>query len=345
MSRWAVEGVASRLGGFALGPVDLELGPGEVVAVLGASGAGKTTLLRTLAGFLPAREGRIACDGVDLTGTPPERRGLGYVPQGLGLLPHRTVEGNVRYPLELRGRPDAAARARELLRRFGLTDLARRYPGQLSGGERERVALARTVVAEPELVLWDEPWQALDVEARHQLSLVLAELQETTHVPLVVVTHDPALAFSTAGTFLVLDRGRPVFQGRPEELLEAPYDAFTARFVGLENVYEPPALAGPGPGSLPAWLRDRAGPGGVAFPSPEPGEPPTTGGRWEGTVRAARPTPDGCAIAVVVDGLPVALRRRRPLPGAVPRVGDRLRFDVEEKTVRALGERLPKGGR
>ena len=345
MSRWEVDGVASRLGGFDLGPVDLEVGPGEVVAVLGASGAGKTTLLRTLAGFLPAREGRIVCDGVDVTRRPPERRGLGYVPQGLGLLPHRTVEGNVRYPLELRGRLDAAPRARELLGRFGLADLARRYPGQLSGGERERVALARTVLAEPELVLWDEPWQALDVEARYQLSLVLEELQETAHVPLVVVTHDPALAFSTAGTFLVLDRGRPAFHGRPEELLEAPYDAFTARFVGLENVYPPEVLARSGPESLSSWLRERAGPGGVAFPAPEPGESPTGGGRWEGVVRTARPTPDGCAIAAVVDGLPVSVRRRRPLPGAVPRVGDRLRFDVEEKTVRALRERLPRGER
>ncbi len=131
---WRVEGLESGLTGFHLGPIDLALAPGHAVAVLGTSGAGKTTLLRTLAGFLPARHGRIYRDGTDITDWPPEERGLGYVPQGLGLLPHRTVEGNLRYPMEVRGRPDAALRASELLDRFRLRPLARRYPARLSGG-------------------------------------------------------------------------------------------------------------------------------------------------------------------------------------------------------------------
>ena len=336
MTHWSVEGLASRLDRFELGPVDLALEPGHVVAVLGRSGAGKTTLLRTLAGFLPVCSGRILRGGVDLTDWPPEHRGLGYVPQGLGLLPHRTVERNVGYPLEVRGRTDAPAQGRSMLERFGLTHLARRYPAQLSGGELERVALARALVAEPELVLWDEPWQALDVEARHQLSFVFEELRETAKVPVVVVTHDPALAFSIADSFLVLRNGRAGFQGPPSLLLDRPTDPFTARFVGYENIYDRSALDGGGPGSLPAWLRERAGPGGVAFPRPVPVLGPPRSGAWEGVVRSARPTPEGLALTVAVGPLSVALRLPPPLAPPLPSVGDRMRFDVEEKSVRPL---------
>ena len=337
MTQWSAEGLASRLGGFELGPVDLDLGEGHAVAVLGSSGAGKTTLLRTLAGFLPARAGRLLRDGRDVTDHAPERRGLGYVPQGLGLLPHRTVERNVSYPLEVRGRTDARSRARSLLDRFGLRALAGRRPAQLSGGELERVALARALAAEPELVLWDEPWQALDVEARHELALVFDELREADRVPVVVVTHDPALAFSVAGSFLVLRRGRVAFLGAPMALLERPVDRFTARFVGFENVYDRSSLCTASPDGLAAWLRARAGAEGVAFPRPRLPPEGGGGGRWEGIVHSARPTPDGVALAVATGGLSVAVLLPAPTPRSLPRPGDRLRFDIDEGRVRALG--------
>ncbi|MCI4360572.1 MAG: ATP-binding cassette domain-containing protein, partial [Thermoplasmata archaeon] len=186
---WSVEGLEVDVEGFHLGPVDLAIAPGSAVAVLGASGAGKTTLLRTLAGFVPARRGRILRDGVDLTRSLPEERALGYLPQGLGLFPHRTVEQNVRYPLEIRARGDAAARSRELLERFRLTPIARRYSSRLSGGEQQRVAIARALAAEPELVVLDEPWQGLDVLARHEHGAVLHDVRATEKVPIVVVTH------------------------------------------------------------------------------------------------------------------------------------------------------------
>ena len=344
MTGWSVEGLTSSLDRFRLGPVDLTLPPGHVVAVLGPSGAGKTTLLRTLAGFLPARSGRLLRDGVELTDLPPERRGLGYVPQGLGLFPHRTVERNVSYPLELRGRADALEQGRALLERFGLAGLARRYPSRLSGGELERVALARALAAEPELVLWDEPWQALDVEARHELSLVLEDLRETERVPVVLVTHDPALAFSVADSFLVLRHGATHFQGEPMALLDRPTDPFTARFVGFENIFDPSAL-GPGPpGSLAGWLRDRAGAGGVAFSRPVLSDPTGGTGPWEGQVRSARPTPEGLALTVTVGPLTVALRRPSPLALPLPTVGDRVRFDVEEKSLRPLDGPGGQGG-
>jgi len=336
VTHWSVEGLASRLDRFGLGPVDLALEPGRITAVLGASGSGKTTLLRTLAGFVPADRGRLVRDGVDVTDVPPERRGLGYVPQGLGLLPHRTVERNVTYPLEVRGRVDARATVRPLLERFGLTPLAHRYPARLSGGELERVALARALAAEPELVLWDEPWQGLDVEARHELGVVLEELRETEHIPVVLVTHDPTLAFSVADTFVVLRRGAVVFRGDAATLLHRPTDAFVARFVGFENVYDRPTLDAAPAGSLAAWLAARAGPGGIAFPRPIAAVD-GSGPVWDGEVRATHPSPEGLSLTARAGPIAVALRRPAPWAPPAPSVGSRLRFVVPEETLHPLG--------
>jgi putative spermidine/putrescine transport system ATP-binding protein len=341
MSEWQVDGVESDLESFHLGPVDLSLRSGGAVAVLGNSGAGKTTFLRTLAGFLPVRRGRLLRDGQDISDWMPEERALGYVPQGLGLFPQRTVFGNVRYPMELRGRPDANARTRALLERFHLTALEHRHPARLSGGEQQRVAIARALAAEPELIVWDEPWQALDVEARHELGLVLKELRETDRIPIVVVTHDPALAFSVADTFVVFDHGRMRFSGDANDLLDHPSNAFVARFVGYENVYDLPALEARRDHPFAAWLLERAGPEGIALGHPDAvpviGVPST----WEGTVRSVRPSPEGVRVEVAVDDLLVALRLARPWPAKLPALGDRLRFNVEATTLHRLGTGPP----
>lgn len=336
MSAWVVDGLESDLEGFRLGPVDLDLPPGAAVAVLGRSGAGKTTLLRTLAGFLPPRRGRILRDGTDVAGWLPERRGLGYVPQGLGLFPHRTVEGNVRYPLELRQRADAGPRTRALLERFGLADLARRRPTQLSGGEAQRVALARALAAEPELILWDEPWQALDVEARHELGLVLHELRATERIPVVIVTHDPSLAFSVADAFLLLNHGRVALASDATTLLDAPPDAFAARFVGFENVFDRPRLEAAAGAGLAGWLAERAGPEGIAFAAPAAGLPGAPG-RWTAVVRSARPTPHGVVLEAVADGLPLALRSPRRPNERPPGAGTTVGFDLDPDTLCPLG--------
>jgi ABC-type Fe3+/spermidine/putrescine transport system ATPase subunit len=339
VSVWSVEGVETVLDRFHLGPVDLELAPGRVVAVLGRSGAGKTTLLRTLAGFLDPKRGRILRDGVEISGLAPEDRGLGYVPQGLGLFPHRTAERNVSYALDVRGRTDARVRARELLERFGLTRLAHRYPARLSGGEAQRVALARALAAEPELIVWDEPSQSLDVEARHDLALVIQELKQAERVPVVFVTHDPGLAFATADQFLVLEDGRVTLAGDSGRLLHEPPDAFAARFVGFDNVYDRPTLDAAPAGSLGAFLATRAGPEGIAFSRQlvEGG-----GGPWEGVVHGGRPTPDGFVLTVKSGDLWVELRLA-PTPGVPPPApGARFRFTVSEESLRALGSRSAK---
>jgi len=336
-SVWTVAGLEVELERFHLGPVDLRVAPGNAVAVLGPSGAGKTTLLRTLAGFLPMRRGRILRDGVDVADRRPEERSLGYVPQGLGLFPHRTVEGNVGYAMEIADRPDAAARTRELLAQFHLTDLARRYPSRLSGGEQQRVAIARALAADPGLIVWDEPWQGLDVLARQELGLVLHDLRVTERVPMVVVTHDPALAFSVADSFIVLSGGRVRAQCDATTLLKAPADPFAARFVGFENVFDAAALAPRGAPGLRAWLAERAGTEGIAFASPI--YPAGPSARWEGTVRSARPGPHGLTVEVVADDLLVTLRVPPPMTSPIPGPGDRVRFDVDPLALQPLGVR------
>ncbi|MCI4327665.1 MAG: ABC transporter ATP-binding protein [Thermoplasmata archaeon] len=336
--QWVVEGVETDLDRFHLGPVDLTVAPGNAVAILGASGAGKTTLLRTLAGFLPVRKGRILRDGVDITTWLPEERSLGYVPQGLGLFPHRTAAGNIRYPLEIRDRPDADGRTRELLEQFHLGSLANRYPSRLSGGEQQRVALARALAADPRLIVWDEPWQGLDVLARYELGLVLHELRESERVPMVIVTHDPALAFSVADSFVVLRRGEVREQCDAATLLRAPADPFAARFVGFENVYDRAVLQPGAAGSLRAWLGARAGSEGVAFASPSYPTSLETAPGWVGKVRSVRPSPSGVTVEVVADELMVTLRAPPPRAGPLPGLGASLRFSIEPGSLQPLGK-------
>jgi ABC-type Fe3+/spermidine/putrescine transport system ATPase subunit len=334
---WLVDGVESDLDRFHLGPVHMTVAPGNAVAVLGASGAGKTTLLRTIAGFLPLHGGRILRDGVDVSRWLPEERSLGYVPQGLGLFPHRTVAANVGYPLEIRDTPGAKARIQELLAQFRLEPLANRYPSRLSGGEQQRVAIARALAADPGLIVWDEPWQGLDVLARHELGLVLHELRESERVPMVVVTHDPTLAFSVADSFVVLRGGQVREQCDAATLLRAPADPFAARFVGFENVFDREALGNGPPASLRAWLLERAGAEGIAFASPTLGAASPGTPLWDGKVRSARPNPHGFHVELAVDGLVIAVRIPPPMAPPLPKLGDTVRFGVEPATLQPLG--------
>lgn len=343
MSHWIVDDLETDLDGFHLGPVALTLDPTSAVAVLGTSGAGKTTFLRTLAGFLPVRGGRLLRDGTDVSDELPEERLLGYVPQGLGLFPHRTVERNIRYPMDLRNREDSASRTRDLLERFHLTSLRGRYPARLSGGEQQRVALARALAADPELIVWDEPWQALDVMARYELGLVLHEVREKERVPIVVVTHDASLAFSLADTFIVLHRGRVQVKCDAQTLLRSPSDPFMARFVGFENVYDRATLESALPSPFAAWLLHATGEGGVAFASPVLSTEPEGPESWEGIVRSVRPTPRGLTLEVRADGLLVSLSMPMPVPHPLPTIGQRRRFRVDPEAVHALAGPPPPG--
>jgi ABC-type Fe3+/spermidine/putrescine transport system ATPase subunit len=262
-----VDAVEASRGGFRLGPIDLEAPDGEATVLLGPSGAGKTTLLRAIAGFVPLAGGQIRLGGTPVAREPPERRGIGFVPPDLGLFPHRRVRRNVSYPLDLRGTPDAAARATGWIERFGLAGLADRFPSELSSGERQRVALARALAAEPRLLLWDEPLSALDVESRDALVRTLREVLDEQRLPLLLVTHDPATAFALASRLVVLESGRIRYRGSPHDLARDPFDRFVARFLGYENLYTAEELARAAPGSgVAAALLAVAGPEGVAVP-------------------------------------------------------------------------------
>jgi putative spermidine/putrescine transport system ATP-binding protein len=347
MSHWVVDAIEAQLDSFHLGPVSLEVGPKQTVAVLGPSGAGKTTLLRTLAGFLPVERGHLFRSGEEISRWLPEERRLGYVPQGLGLFPHRTVARNVRYPMELREGTNAERKTAELLERFHLASLADRYPARLSGGELQRVALARALAAEPELILWDEPWQALDVLARHELGEILHDLQATEGIPVIVVTHDAALAFSIADSFVVLEGGRSRPPCDAATFLRTPTDAFVARFIGYENVFERAALEAISSSPLASWLREHAGAGGIAFSTREFSEEGATGLSWEGRVRSARPGPYGIAVELLSGELLISLRMPSSTSNPIPKLGQRLRFEIDPSSAHALpgAPALPPVGR
>jgi len=338
MTHWEARGLTGRVDGFTLGPVDLTIDGGETVAVLGPSGAGKTTLLRSLAGLLPPVAGRLLRDGEDLTDRPPESRRIAYVPQGLGLFPHLTVSGNVAYPLTLRGSAGIPRVVDDLLARFGLGSLRRRRPSTLSTGEQQRVAIARALAASPELLLWDEPLVALDLIARDDLMAELREVQEREGLPIIVVSHDPSVAYSLADRFLLLDRGAPIYAGAPEGIRAAPPTAFAARFAGFENVYTPADLGASERSGLSTWLSARRGPGGVCLPSPGLVAAAPGAGQWSARVRHVEPGPGAWRYVVDAEGLRVRLagpgdRRVRP--------GDRVEFSVEAHDLTPIGGAMP----
>ena len=332
---WQVDGLSVDRGGFTLGPIDLAIAPGETVAVIGRSGSGKTTLLRALAGFAPLSGGSVERDGESLGSAPPERRGAVYVPAGLGLFPDRTVRSNLEFPGRVRGTDDPAA-VSAAADRFGVREFLERYPRTLSEGQRERVAVARATLARPSLLLWDEPLGALDVESRRDLLAALGELRRVERFPVVLVTHDPALGFSLADRFLVLDGGRATFSGPGERLVAAPTDAFVGRFVGYPNVFETDELApAAGRSELARALIAGSGPSGVgapAFPIAPAGP-----GTHAATVERVVPGPEGHRVFANAGGLSVVLSSDVGVPPGTCRVGDPVWFVVDPERLHPLG--------
>jgi thiamine transport system ATP-binding protein len=236
-----VAGVSVRLDETdALDRVSLEVGEGEVVAVLGPSGSGKTTLLRVIAGLQRPDAGRVLLDGHDLAPVPPHRRGIGLVFQEHALFFHRDVCGNVAFGLRMRGdAPEAVeSRVREVLELVGLSGFERRSVATLSGGEQQRVALARALAPAPRVLLLDEPLGSLDRRLRDRLLDDLAKLFRALEVTAVYVTHDQAEAFELGDRVAIMRAGRIVQEGTPDELWAHPADEDIARFLGLENVVD-----------------------------------------------------------------------------------------------------------
>jgi molybdate transport system ATP-binding protein len=224
--------------------VDLAAATGELLVLLGPNGAGKTTLLRAIAGLVPLDGGRVVLDGMVLddgtTGehVPTERRPIGFVFQDYLLFPHLSALENVAFGLRARGVPRAQARRRaaDWLQRVGLADHARSRPRALSGGQAQRVALARAMVADPRLLLLDEPLAALDAatrgEVRRDLRRHLASFDGTR----LLVTHDPLEAMTLADRIVILEHGRVTQTGNPAEVSTRPRSRYIAELVGI-NLY------------------------------------------------------------------------------------------------------------
>ncbi len=231
-------------GGAALGTIDLGLKRGRTLALLGPSGCGKTTLLRLIAGLLAPTQGRILFAGSAVadaaTGAfvPPERRNLGMVFQDYALWPHLPVAGNVAFPLEMRGvgRAERDTRVKAALARVGLSAYAERRVSDMSGGQQQRVAIARAIVAEPDLVLFDEPLSNLDRELRETMVGELAALVAQLGLTALYVTHDQGEAFSLAHDVAVMRVGLIEQLAPPETLVDRPASADVAEFLRLGAV-------------------------------------------------------------------------------------------------------------
>lgn len=226
-------------GSHALNEVSLSVEPGTFLVLLGPSGSGKTTLLRSLAGIERISGGRIAigertvADGrVHL---PPERRELSMVFQDYALWPHLVARDNVAFALrrKVRSREERRRLAEAMLERVGLGHLAGRYPNELSGGEQQRVALSRALVAGTGIVLCDEPLSNLDADLRERLRVEIASLVRESGATTIYITHDQAEAFALADQVGVLEQGRLVQVGAPERIYSRPATPFVARFTGL----------------------------------------------------------------------------------------------------------------
>ena len=222
---------------LALDSVNLTVHDGEVVAVMGPSGCGKTTLLRAVAGLQALDKGTIAWDGRNLRGAPPHDRGFGLMFQDYALFPHLSVEGNVEFGLRMRhvSATERVARIDEMLHLVGLEDYTGRPIHELSGGEQQRVALARTLAPWPRLVLLDEPIGALDRALREHLIGEMRAIFTRLGVTALYVTHDRDEAFAVADTVAVMDRGRIVRRGTPEEIWSDPRSGFVATILGFDT--------------------------------------------------------------------------------------------------------------
>ena len=230
-------------GNRALDDVSLEVEPGTFLVLLGPSGSGKTTLLRSVAGIERITSGRMAIGELVVAEgrvhIPPERRDLSMVFQDYALWPHMVARDNVAFALHRRGvgKLEARRRAMSMLERVGLGSLGERYPTELSGGEQQRVALARALIGDTDLILCDEPLSNLDADLRERLRVEISSLVRAAGATTIYITHDQSEAFALADQVGVLERGRLVQVGTPEEIYASPATPFVARFTGLAGEF------------------------------------------------------------------------------------------------------------
>ncbi len=221
--------------------VSFTVARGEIACLLGSSGSGKTTLLRIIAGLEGAARGRVRLEDEDITGVPAHRRGIVLMFQDYALFPHKTVAENVAFGLRMQAsnvkrQIGTTSRVADMLALVGLTGFGDRDVNELSGGEQQRVALARSLAPQPRLLLLDEPLGALDRNLRERLLEELPAILRRVGVTAITVTHDQEEAFAMTDRVILLHEGRVVQAGTPEEVYNAPANVWVARFLGLDNL-------------------------------------------------------------------------------------------------------------
>ncbi|MGH8355660.1 MAG: ABC transporter ATP-binding protein [Pseudomonas sp.] len=246
MSFLSIQGLHKSYGSTPIfSDIHCAIGQGEFVTLLGPSGCGKSTLLRCIAGLTPVNGGQILLDGHDLVPLTPQKRGIGMVFQSYALFPNMTVQQNVAFGLRMQkiASADSRRRVAEALELVELQDFAERYPHQLSGGQCQRVALARSLVTRPRLLLLDEPLSALDARIRKHLREQIRQIQRELGLTTIFVTHDQEEALILSDRIFLMNAGRIVQSGDAETLYTAPVDAFAAGFIGNYNLLDADAAS------------------------------------------------------------------------------------------------------
>ncbi len=237
----SVVGISKRFGKTSvLENISFDVAEGEVLVLLGASGSGKTTILRIIAGLEMPYTGKVILHGKDVTELPARERGVGVIFQSYALFPKMTVEKNIGYGLRIRKRKRKEIRetVNELLSLVQLDEHRRKYPSQLSGGQQQRVAIARTLAYKPEVLLFDEPFGALDTQTRHHLRREIRALLKKVNVPSIFITHDQEEALELGDRIAVLNVGHIEQIGTPFEIYNHPATEYVATFLGAANVLD-----------------------------------------------------------------------------------------------------------
>ncbi|NLS79916.1 MAG: ABC transporter ATP-binding protein [Chloroflexi bacterium] len=239
MANVRVEGLTKRYGQVvAVNNVDVEIKEGSLTAILGPSGCGKTTLLRCIAGLLTPDAGKVFIGKEDVTNVPPFKRNLGMVFQRPSMFPHMTAYKNIAWALQLRGWPKdkISSRVTEMLKLVHLEGMEERAFSQLSGGQAQRVVIARALAPQPDILLLDEPLSSLDAKLRDQLKFEIAEIHRKTGCTTIMVTHDQSEALTVANNVLLMFEGKIVQEGDPLDVYRNPKTLFSADFIGTNNM-------------------------------------------------------------------------------------------------------------
>ncbi|MBD0370735.1 MAG: ABC transporter ATP-binding protein [Pyrinomonadaceae bacterium] len=235
----SVRGLSKSFKGTrVLEDIDFDVAEGESLVLLGSSGSGKTTILRIIAGLEEPDTGRVILHGKDVSELPARERNVGVIFQSYALFPRMTVEANIGYGLRIRGRPRKEMRreVERLIELVGLEEHHKKYPSQLSGGQQQRVAIARTLAYKPQVLLFDEPFGALDAQIRVRLRREIHALLKKVNVPAIFITHDQEEALEMGDRIAVINAGRIEQIGTPHEVYNKPETEFVATFLGAANL-------------------------------------------------------------------------------------------------------------